>query len=110
MKPIPKRLLIHSAVLYEKKENSWQERDLVELAKLTHVRVEPCTKLVTTSDNRSISLAAEMFYDCRNSSPKVDFKVGQRVRFGGQDYSVEVVETFCAASDKPHHLEVGLCL
>ncbi len=110
MRPIPRSLLIHSAALYETRENSWQEQELVRLAELTHIRVEPCTKLITTSDNRSISLSAEMFYDCRNSSPKVDFKVGQRVRFGGQEYRVEVIETFYAASDKPHHLEVGLCL
>lgn len=110
MRPIPRSLLIHSAALYEARENSWQEQELVRLAELTRVRVEPASKMIITSDNRSVTLSATLFYDCRNSSPKVDFKVGQRVRFGGQEYRVEVIETFYAASDKPHHLEVGLCL
>lgn len=44
MRPIPRSLLIHSAVLYEEKENTWQKKELVELAKLTHIRVEPASK------------------------------------------------------------------
>ena len=44
MKPIPRSLLIHSATLYEPRENSWQEQELVRLAELTHIRVEPASK------------------------------------------------------------------
>lgn len=44
MRPIPRSLLIHSAKLYEARENSWQEQELVELAELTHIRVEPASK------------------------------------------------------------------
>lgn len=109
MRPIPRSLLIHSAVLYEERENSWQERELVELAKLTHIRVEPASKMMITSDNRSVTLSATLFYDCRNSLPTVEFKPGYIVEFGGKRYRVETVEVFYDRQ-KLHHLEVGLCL
>lgn len=109
MKPIPRSLLIHSAELYSVAEGAWQDEEKTLLAQLTNIRIEPCTKLVTTSDNRSVMLSATLFYDCRNSSPKVVFSVGQRVRFEGQEYRVEVVESLCDRQ-KLHHLEVGLCL
>lgn len=109
MRPIPRSLLIHSAVLYEERENSWQERELVELAKLTHIRVEPASKMMITSDNRSVTLSATLFYDCRNSLPTVEFKPGYIVEFGGRKYRVETVEPLYDRQ-KLHHLEVGLCL
>lgn len=109
MRPIPRSLLIHSAVLYEERENSWQERELVELAKLTHIRVEPASKMIITSDNRSVTLSATLFYDCRNSAPEVEFKPGYIVESGGRKYRVETVEVLYDRQ-KLHHLEVGLCL
>lgn len=109
MRPIPRSLLIHSAVLYEERENSWQERELVELAKLTHIRVDPASKMMITSDNRSVTLSATLFYDCRNSLPTVEFKPGYIVEFGGRKYRVETVELLYDRQ-KLHHLEVGLCL
>ena len=109
MRPIPRSLLIHSAVLYEARENSWQEQELVELAKLTHIRVEPASKMMITSDNRSVTLSTTLFYDCRNSAPEVEFKPGYIVEFGGRKYRVETVEVLYDRQ-KLHHLEVGLCL
>lgn len=109
MKPIPRSLLIHSATLYEARENSWQEQELIELAKLTHVRVEPASKMIITSDNRSVTLSATLFYDCRNSPPTVKFKPGYIVEFDGKRYRVETVEVLYDRQ-KLHHLEVGLCL
>lgn len=109
MKPIPRSLLIHSAKLYEARENSWQEQELIELAQLTHVRVEPASKMIITSDNRSVTLTATLFYDCRNSLPTVEFKPGYIVEFDGKRYRVETVEVLYD-KQKLHHLEVGLCL
>ena len=109
MRPIPRSLLIHSAVLYEEKENAWQKKELVEVAKLTHIRVEPASKMIITSDNRSVTLSATLFYDCRNSARGVEFKPGYIGEFGGKRYRVETVEVFYDRQ-KLHHLEVGLCL
>lgn len=109
MKPIPKSLLIHSARLYEVTENSWQEQEKKLLAELSRVRVEPSTKLIVTSNNRSVTLAAVLFYDCRNSTPAAEFKPGQKLEFGGKLFTVETVEELYD-KQKLHHLEVGLCL
>ena len=104
MRPIPRSLLIHSAKLYEARENSWQEQELVELAELTHIRVEPASKMIITSDNRSVTLSATLFYDCRNSARVVEFKPGYIVEFGGKRYRVETVEVFYDRQ-KLHHLD-----
>ncbi len=109
MKPIPRSMLIHSATLYDVRENPWQEQELVELAQLTHIRVEPASKMIITSDNRSVTLSATLFYDCRNSQPGVEFKPGYIIEFDGRRYRVETVELLYDRQ-KLHHLEVGLCL
>ena len=109
MKPIPKSLLIHSAAVYEEIENSWQEAEKKLIAELSCVRIEPCSKLIVSSNNRSVTLSATLFYDCRNSAPAVEFKAGQLVEFNGKTYRVETVEELYD-KQKLHHLEVGLCL
>lgn len=108
MKPIPRALLIHSAALYNVAEGTWQDEEKTLVAQLEHVRVEPCAKLITTADNRSVTITATLFYDCRNSTPKADFAVGQRVKFGGALYRVETVEPLYDRR-RLHHIEVGLC-
>lgn len=108
-KPIPKSLLIHSAVLYKVSEDNWQGEKRDPIAELSHVRIEPCTKLVADKENRSVEISAVLFYDCCNSRPKaVEFAEGQRVDFGGRLYRVQSIERI--SDDKRlHHLEVGLC-
>lgn len=109
MKPIPKSLLIHSAALYEETEGKWQEQEKKLIAELSCVRIEPCSKLIVSSNNRSVTLSATLFYDCRNSAPAVEFKAGQPVEFDGKTYRVETVEELYD-NRKLHHIEVGLCL
>ncbi len=109
MKPIPKTLLIHSAELFEEKEGGWQESERTPIAALTHIRIEPCSKLMQTDGNRSVTLEATLFYDCRNSSPaNVEFKQGLRLKFDEVIYKVETVERLYD-NKRLHHLEVGLC-
>lgn len=108
-KPIPKCLLIHSAVLYEVSEGKWQDEKRTVTAELSHIRIEPCTKLVSDKDNRSVEISAVLFYDCCNSRPKaVEFAEGQRVEFGGKLYRVQSIERI-SDDRRLHHLEVGLC-
>lgn len=108
MKPIPKSLLIHSAELYAVTDGAWQSEEKTLLAKLKNIRVEPCSKLIVSSNNRSVTLSATLFYDCRNSAPTVEFKAGQLVEFDGKTYRVETVEELYDKR-KLHHIEVGLC-
>ena len=110
MKPIPKSLLIHSAELQEVVEDEWQNEKVQSSTALMRVRIEPMSKLVTSSNNRTVTLSATLFYDCRNSRPAgVEFRQGQRLVFGGREYIVETVEELFDKG-KLHHLEVGLCL
>ena len=109
MKPIPRALLIHSAALYNVTEGAWQGEEKTLAARLERVRVEPCSRLVTSADNRSVTITATLFCDCRNSTPAgVGFSVGQRVEFGGALYRVETVEPLYDRR-RLHHIEVGLC-
>ena len=108
MRPIPKKLLIHSATLSETTENAWQEQTATTVAELARIRIEPCAKRITTKDNRQITLCATLFFCCRNSSPRdVAFEVGQRITFGDSEFTVETVEPLYDEK-KLHHYELGL--
>lgn len=110
MKAIPKKLLIHSALLSSyKDENVWGNSSLENKTKLERIRIEPTHKYVTTKENRQITLSAILFFDCVNSSPlNTVFKLGDRIKFNGTDYLVETVEPIY--DTKLHHYEIGLSL
>lgn len=108
VKPIPRRLLIHTATLSNVMANAFQAESLQTVSVLQHVRMEPSAKLVTTKDNRQINLAATLFFDCRNSRPSsVQFSVGQRITFAGAVYRIETVEPVYDDT-RLHHYELGL--
>ncbi len=108
VKPIPRRLLIHTATLSDVTLSAFQSESLRTVAVLQHVRIETSEKLVITKDNRQISLAATLFFDCRNSRPaSVQFTVGQRITFSGAVYRIETVEPVYDDT-RLHHYELGL--
>ncbi len=111
MKPIPKKLLIHSAELFNAvQDDMWQSTDYKKMAELKNIRIDPSSELVTDKQNRQINLAAVMFFDCTNSTPHgVVFAHGQRIRFLGEDYTVETIEPLYD-EHKLHHYELGLSL
>ena len=108
MKPIPKNLLIHHAKLMAVTMDEWQSETLSTVADLKHIRIEPSSKLVTDKQNRQITLSAVLFYDLRNSTPKnVEVSLGQKIVFGGKEYTVEMIEPIYD-DKKLHHYELGL--
>ena len=108
MLPIPKNLLIHSAMLRTVSEDKWQSETVQTTAELTKIRVEPSSKLVTAKDNRQVSLSAVLFFDCKNSRPcDVNFKHGQKIVFQGTEYTIETIEKLYDNS-RLHHYELGL--
>lgn len=109
MKPIPKKLLIHSVELMEvNTANSWQEEETKTIANLKYVRIEPSSKLITAKDNRQVTLAATLLYDCRNSRPAgVEFKQGQKIIWNGIEHVIETIEPLYDG-EKLHHYELGL--
>lgn len=110
MLAIPKNLLIHSAVLQSSAENKWQSEIRKTIAELKKIRVEPSSKLVTSKDNRQITLSAVLFFDCKNSSPAgISFEHGQKIIFNGNTYTIETIEKLFD-DKKLHHYEMGLIL
>lgn len=109
MLPIPKSLLIHSAILVRFENSEWQDSvELIPVAELNHIRFEPSSKLVSGKDKSAAVISARMFYDCTNSSPRnVCFEHGQFVIFGGEKYSIERVRSFYD-DIRLHHIELEL--
>lgn len=109
MKPIPRKLLIHT-VVYAKVVTSdrWGKESLMDEMELNHVRMEPSSKVVRDKSGAEIQLAATLFFDCRNSRPAgVTFAVDDIIIFNGQKHSVQLVEPLYDER-KLHHYELGL--
>lgn len=109
MRPIPKRLLIHTAELKTVGiNNTWHDEETTDIAQLKKIRIEPCSRLVTAKDNRQITLSAVLFYDCKNSRPKNQiFSQGQKVIWHDIEHIIETIEPLYD-DNKLHHYELGL--
>lgn len=70
MRPIPKRLLIHTATLYQRVNvDKWGKGELNGGQELSNIRIEPSKQIIRDKNNAEVQLAATLFYDCRNSRP-----------------------------------------
>lgn len=109
MRAIPKQLLVHTAVLYRiQTEDAWGHEELDDGTELRYVRMKYSGKVVRDKNNAEIQLAAVLFYDCRNSSPKnVEFQVDDIIVFNGEQFRVQTVELF-TDEKHTHHYEMGL--
>ena len=109
MKPIPKKLLIHNVTLYkEMNKDRWGKGDLSKGTTLERVRMEPSSKIIRDKSGAEIQLAATLFYDCKNSSPKgISFVVDDIIMFNGQKHQIKDVEPLYDER-KQHHYELGL--
>ena len=108
MKPIPKRLLIHTVILGHLAKDRWGEETVADERELSLVRVEPSSKIVRDKNNAEIQLAATLFYDCRNSQPRgMKFAEDEIITFNGQKHKIQTVEPLYDEK-KLHHYELGL--
>lgn len=119
--PIPKCRLFHSAELItEFSPDKWGKSQESETVKLEHVRIDSTARHVINGNGEMVQLAAELYFDCRNSSPKdvvfalkddtVNGKIValQKVSFEGRLYTVQTIEPLYADKNRIHHYEVGL--
>lgn len=108
MKPIPKRLLIHNAVLRKKTdEDAWGKKSTNDI-KLNYIRIDPSSKLVQDKQNKQLQLVAILFYDCKNSIPRAfNFEEGQRIIFNNVEFVITTIE-YLYDERKLHHIELGL--
>lgn len=108
MKPIPKRLLVHTVILGKLAKDRWGEETVTDEQELSCVRMEPSSKVARDKNNAEIQLAATLFYDCRNSQPRgVEFVEDEIVTFNGQKHKIQTVEPLYDEK-KLHHYELGL--
>lgn len=110
MRPIPKKLLIHS-VTYGKESTSdrfGDDKEIVGKVLLRNVRLEPSSKVIRDKNNAELQLSAMMFYDCKNSRPSgMKFRTDDIIIFNGVNHRIETVEPLY--DDKRiHHWELGL--
>ena len=113
MKPIPKRLLIHtvSAITEAPDPDSVFGSKVVESSvTLSRVRVEPSSALTVGKQNEQVKLSAVLIFDCKNSLPTgYNFSHIKRIEYDGQKYNIVGIGKFYD-DRKLHHYEVELCL
>lgn len=109
MRSIPRELLIHSAeVRTPLSGDSFGSVILSEGIQLKFVRIDSVRACGYDGMRKSSRCSAVLIYDCRNSYPRgIEFSTGQRVYFGGAEYTVVSVEKFYEKR-LLHHIEVGL--
>ncbi|MHB1152094.1 MAG: putative minor capsid protein [Eubacteriales bacterium] len=119
LKPIPARILKHSAILKKcTGTDAWEKPTYADYT-LSRVCIQPSNKTVKSKDNTDITLSGLMFYDCRLSSPRnLDLKALKNqadaaggdmlLVFGSETFTVETVETLYDDVGSYHHTEVGL--
>lgn len=109
MKPIPKSLLIHKAVLKRPKaKDRWGSTEYENDVTLQRVRMEPLSKIIRDKNNQEIQLAALLFFDCRNSRPTGQaFQLDDIVVFNGQQHRIQVIDPLYDGRGL-HHYEIGL--
>lgn len=108
MRPIPRRLLPHSATLKTPgAADAWQQAIYAQRS-LIHVRLEPSDKIIASNDNTQRQLVCTMFFDCRNSAPRgTEFFAGQKIVWNEREMTVMTAERFYDGN-RLHHWEVGL--
>lgn len=109
MRPIPKKMLIHSATIEAvASKDRWGKETFSSAVDLKNVRFEPSTKIVKDKQNNDVQLACTLFYDCKNSLPKnVNFYNDQIISFNSEKYKVQIIEPLYDMK-KLHHYELGL--
>lgn len=109
MRAIPRKLLIHSAVLHRKTaKDLWGKESLDQGVLLEFVRVDPSGRVIRDKNKAEIQMEATLFFDCRNSRPRdCSFCIDDILAFNGQNYSISVVEPLYD-EEKLHHYELGL--
>lgn len=111
MKPIPKKLLIHTVdyAEYKGSDGGWSGGSGSYLPAVTYhaVRLEPSTQLLNDGTGTSVTAKAVMFIDMVNSDYANRIpKEKSKVTFQGVEYVVKQVDYLYART--LHHLEVYL--
>lgn len=109
MRPIPKKLLIHSGTIAEiTKVDRWGNATVPDPVVLKYVRIEPTKTVIRDKQNNEVQLSLVLFYDCKNSLPKgVKFTKDTVITINGEEHIIKTVEKLYDGK-RLHHYEIGL--
>lgn len=119
LKPIPAKILTHSATLKVCSEiDAWQNPTFTDVA-LKRINIQPTHSTVMNKDNTQTTLNSVAFIDARISEPEnYDFEAAQilsesngsplHLIYNNRDYVVVLVDTLCDDTGAYHHTELGL--
>lgn len=109
LKPIPKKYLIHTVALKNKRQGTNADEPEYNETILKNVRVETRETLKYTKENRMLIFAAMLFIDAKNSTMPEIINHGDDIIFDGKTYSIQSVSKIYTFDGSCfHHLEVGL--
>lgn len=119
LRPIPARILTHSATLRQcTGVDVWQQPAYSDIS-LDRICVQPTHETRMASDNTETALSSIAFIDARLSAPVgLDFVALQEsseanglplaFMYNGRKYTVVTVDVLCDDSGAYHHTELGL--
>lgn len=108
MRAIPKSMLQQEGRLMGVVTDGWTTSDPEILTELKNIRIEPSSKVIRDKNNVEWQLAALLFFDCKNSSPKgTVFHEDQVVDFQGEQFRIISVEPLYDKR-RLHHYEIGM--
>ena len=119
LRPIPARILTHSATLKQCTGIDVWEAPTYTDTELTHICVQPSHETRMDNTNTEVALTSVAFIDARLSTPRgFDFQAAQDASeangaplaliYGGRHYTVLTVDALCDDTGAYHHTELGL--
>jgi len=109
IKPIPKRLLPHTATYKGYVADTGEGESYSSVVTLAFIKIDEQTQLSRTKDGNEVIGNAIMYYDYVNSNGLVNKPLNNSiVTFKSRDYHIVDTDILYAESDTPHHYEVLL--
>lgn len=108
LKPIPKYLLPHTAIVEEPDKGSQWANSFHDPITISNVRLEPAQSLSPNEAHENPQLTGLLFIDAENSEGAKNIAVGSRVTVGDYVGYAEKVNGYFGYAMTPHHWEVEL--
>lgn len=109
IRPIPKKLLIHSIEYEEFKEDGSFGEEFHPIETITNVLVQPRTEIRRDYNNEEVEIQAVIFLDAVNTPIFKPLREKSKVHFNGRVWRVVSCEhLFTFDFSTPHHFEVGI--
>ncbi|MED1602604.1 putative minor capsid protein [Alkalihalophilus marmarensis] len=110
LKPIPKRLLIHTIIYEEYRgDSTFGGNDFSPPEDIPFVLVQPKSELRRDATGVEIQIKGTIFLDAKNTPNFKRLKEESRIKFNGEDYRVVGCDAlYTTDPNTPHHFEVDV--